>query len=275
MTAAVARHSDTNIFSMFSSEREGLYRARREAFALAMLGQAALLGLAVYLTGYVIQHPPGAGGELPIHIRNLPLVFSRPGGGGGGGLDPLPASHGAVPKSSLDFQLAPPQVIVLNPNPRLTVTPTIVAPPDLRVDARSYGDPLAAISNAPSNGRGGPGGVGDHGCCGGDGPGNGPGGGPGPFKAGYGGVSVPVVIFNPEPVFSEEARKAKAQGIVVLLVVVDTDGHTRDLRVQSSLGMGLDEKAMEAVSKWRFHPAMFNGKPVPAQIAVEVNFHLY
>ena len=88
-------------------------------------------------------------------------------------------------------------------------------------------------------------------------------------------MTAPRVIYNPEPGFSDEARKAKAQGRVVLLVVVGPDGHTHDLHVQSSLGMGLDEKALEAVRTWRFLPAMLNGQPVAAQIAVEVDFHLY
>jgi TonB family protein len=83
------------------------------------------------------------------------------------------------------------------------------------------------------------------------------------------------VIFNPEPSFSDEARKAKQQGIVLLQVVVGKDGHTYDIHVRQSLGMGLDEKAMEAVSRWRFRPATFHGQPVATQIAVQVDFRLY
>ena len=82
------------------------------------------------------------------------------------------------------------------------------------------------------------------------------------------GVTVPQVIFNPEPSFSDEARKAKAQGIVMLLLVVGKDGRPNDVRVGQSLGMGLDEKAIEAVNHWRFRPATLNGQPVATQIAV-------
>jgi len=89
------------------------------------------------------------------------------------------------------------------------------------------------------------------------------------------GVIVPRLIYNPEPTFSDEARKSKTQGSVTLILVVGADGHTCDIHVQSSLGMGLDEKATEAVRRWRFEPAKFNGQPVATQIAVEVNFHLY
>ena len=88
-------------------------------------------------------------------------------------------------------------------------------------------------------------------------------------------MTVPEVIYNPEPSFSDEARKSKTQGIVTLIVVVDADGHTRDIHVQNSLGMGLDQKAIEAVSRWKFRPATLNGQPVPVRIAVEVNFRLF
>lgn len=86
---------------------------------------------------------------------------------------------------------------------------------------------------------------------------------------------MPEVIYNPEPSFSDEARKAKVQGVVVLLVIVGKDGRTYGVRVGQSLGMGLDEKAIEAVGRWRFRPATLNGQPVATQIAVEVDFHLY
>ena len=83
------------------------------------------------------------------------------------------------------------------------------------------------------------------------------------------------MVYGPEPSFSDEARKSKTQGSVVLLLVVGADRRTYDISVQRSLGMGLDEKAIDAVRTWRFHPATLNGQPVAAQIAVEVNFHLY
>jgi TonB family protein len=98
---------------------------------------------------------------------------------------------------------------------------------------------------------------------------------PGIFPMGTKDMTVPQVIFNPEPSFSEEARKAKAQGIVLLLLVVGKDGHPYDIRVRQSLGMGLDEKAIEAVRNWRFRPGTLNGQAVATQIAVQVDFRLY
>jgi TonB family protein len=90
-----------------------------------------------------------------------------------------------------------------------------------------------------------------------------------------GGVSAPRLIYGPDPEFSEEARKAKYQGVVVLWVIVGPDGRTHEIRVARTLGMGLDEKAVEAVRVWRFEPARKNGNPVPVQVTVEVNFRLY
>jgi len=88
-------------------------------------------------------------------------------------------------------------------------------------------------------------------------------------------VIAPRAIYDPEPEYSEEARKVKHEGIVILSLVVDQQGRTRDIRVARSLGMGLDEKAIEAVKKWRFSPGTKDGIAVPVQVNVEVNFRLY
>jgi TonB family protein len=106
------------------------------------------------------------------------------------------------------------------------------------------------------------------------GPGWGGGIGGGPYRVG-GGVSAPRAIFSPDPEYSEEARKAKYQGTVVLYVVVGADGRPHDLRVTRSLGLGLDEKAIEAVRTWRFDPAKKDGQAVAVQVNIEVNFRLY
>ena len=82
------------------------------------------------------------------------------------------------------------------------------------------------------------------------------------------------MLYKVEPEFSEEARKAKHQGMVVLTIEVDSNGNVRNIRVRQSLGLGLDEKAVEAVSRWRFRPGMFNGKPVATEAVVQVNFQL-
>lgn len=98
--------------------------------------------------------------------------------------------------------------------------------------------------------------------------------GGGVYKVG-GGVSAPEAIYSPDPQYSDEARKAHYQGTVILWVIVGADGRPRDVKIARSLGMGLDEKAIEAVRTWRFAPATKDGRPVAVQINVEVNFRLY
>jgi periplasmic protein TonB len=191
-------------------------------------------------------------------------------GGGGGGAEKLPDSKGKLPKIA-PKQFVPPTVHTVE-NPKLSMTPTIIASADLpNIDSNNIGDPLAGLG-VPSNGIGGGGGIGP-GKGPGVGPGSGGGYGGGVFKIG-GGVSAPVPTFKPEPEYSEEARKAKYQGEVWLSVVVDEKGVPQQIKVTRKLGLGLDEKAIEAVAKWRFKPGMKDGKAVSVQATVAVSFHL-
>ena len=96
------------------------------------------------------------------------------------------------------------------------------------------------------------------------------------FRVGEcGGSATPMkLVFKVEPEYSEEARKAKYQGTVVLAIQVGEDGRAHNIRVIRSLGLGLDEKAIEAVRQWRFNPGMCNGQAVDVKASVEVNFRL-
>jgi TonB family protein len=96
----------------------------------------------------------------------------------------------------------------------------------------------------------------------------------GAYRVG-GGVSAPRVIYGPDPEYAEEARSEHFQGTCLLWLVVSPEGLPRDVRVVRSLGHGLDEKAIEAVKRWRFEPAQKDGKPVAVMVNVEVSFHLY
>jgi TonB family protein len=87
-------------------------------------------------------------------------------------------------------------------------------------------------------------------------------------------VTPPVLISKREPDYSEEARKAKLQGTVVLSVEIDGSGAVTNASVVRSLGLGLDEKAVESVYQWRFRPGMRGGQPVSVQTSVQVNFRL-
>jgi periplasmic protein TonB len=203
------------------------------------------------------------------------------GGGGGGDRSATPPSKGKLPRLA-DKQFVPPMAVVHNPDPKLVMEPTLIIQPDAnipKVNMDVLGDPLAK-SGIASNGSGSGGGIGT-GPGGGVGSGRGPGYGPGSggnmgggaYRIG-GGVSPPSVIQKVEPEYSEEARKAKFQGTVILFVVVDEKGNPRDLKVIRPLGLGLDQKAIEAVEKWKFRPGMKDGKPVAVQATIEVNFRL-
>lgn len=93
------------------------------------------------------------------------------------------------------------------------------------------------------------------------------------FRVGSG-ISAPVPTYKREPEYTREAGKNNIQGRVVLYVEVDPTGHTRNIKVIRSLGYGLDEKAIEAVSQWEFRPGMKDGKPVTVAATIEVNFSL-
>ncbi|MEX2304080.1 MAG: energy transducer TonB [Bryobacterales bacterium] len=201
-------------------------------------------------------------------------------GGGGGGLNsPLPVSRGTLPRFDV-HHLAP---AMLDPvdNPRLMVEPTLLGPRDIQVatlDLKWFGDPLAGVG-PPSQGPGSGGGFGnekgtgigpDEGAGYGPGTGNGAGG---VFRIG-GGVSAPVLLLRVDPEYSQEARKARVQGTVVLLIEVWPDGRAHNIRLENGLGMGLDEQAIKAVEQWRFKPGMKNGAPVRVGARVEVHFRL-
>lgn len=85
----------------------------------------------------------------------------------------------------------------------------------------------------------------------------------------------PTPIYQPPPEYSDEARRAKYQGVVTLMLVVDEHGAPTNVRIVTPTGMGLDEKALECVRKWKFQPAQDEGHPIAMEIAVEVAFHLY
>jgi TonB family protein len=95
-----------------------------------------------------------------------------------------------------------------------------------------------------------------------------------PLRKVGGSVLPPVVLFAPEPHFSEQATKAKVGGTVLVGLEIDTDGNPQHVHVIRGIGMGLDEKAIEAVRLYRFKPATENGNPVPVTINIAVNFQV-
>jgi len=214
-----------------------------------------------------------------IDLSSYPRRLRGPAGGGGGGRSVLPVSRGQLPKQS-PRPFTPPMILVTAKEPLLLMEPALLTTPEMPMtNLPQWGDPLSNNS-VYSNGRGTRGGMGD-GDNGGIGDRKGAGHGPGPGGPGgdgstivHGALTAPKVIYQVDPEFSEEARRAKHYGTVILIVDVDTTGHAVNVRIARSLGLGLDEKAVEAVSRWRFRPGMRSGRPVTVSARIEVNFHL-
>jgi TonB family protein len=206
------------------------------------------------------------------------------GGGGGGGTHSLvEASKGKLPKM-VKNPITPPQILKMD-HPILPVEAAVKMPQPLKLpDAANM--PNIGVPNSPqvkfssqgtgSNSGFGTGSGGGIGAGNGNGVGSGSGGGygGGVYHVG-GGVSEPVLIYSVEPEFSDEARRAKYQGICIVQLIVDAQGNPQDVKVIRPLGMGLDQKAVDAVKQYRFRPAMFHGKAVPVIVNIAVNFRIY
>jgi TonB family protein len=265
----------------------GLYATDRKSMLYSVALQSAIVGL-LFTIGLnktvqekVVQTVTPLVAPVLQPLDMAPKKNTMQGGGGGGDRSPTPAAKGKLPKIAMK-QFVPPTEVVVNEHPKLTMEPTIVAPPDAvlpNANLPNIGDPLAKLG-PPSNGMGSGGGIGNgrgggigSGDGAGFGPGSGGGFGGGAFRVG-GGVSQPAVVYKVDPEYSEEARKAKYSGTVLLQLVVDTDGKAKNIKVVKGVGLGLDEKAIEAVQKWKFTPGKKNGQPVPVYATVEVNFRL-
>jgi TonB family protein len=240
--------------------------------------------------------PPAITGTLPstetivmLYNRSIPLILSSPkmdqakrGGGGGGGRKALTPPSKGVPPRGADRQIVPPLVEVKNLAPELVVESTVIAPDlqNLRPLDLQIGDPNGALGPLSAGpGTGGGIGIGDGTGVGpGEGPGVGPGkggntGGGNVFQIG-GGVTPPVVVTQIQPEYSDDARKARVQGTVELIIVVQADGSAKLEKVVHALGYGLDQRAIDAVTRWKFIPGRKDGVPVATRIGVVVNFSL-
>jgi len=215
--------------------------------------------------------------DISPYVAKLPAGNDKAGGGGGGNNHTLtPTSKGKLPKFSYT-QFTPPQAKIENLDPKLAMDPSLLGPPDLKVmnnNMPNFGDPLAKnVTDSLGNGNGT--GIGS-GSGGGLGPGEGGGTGGGVFRAGVNGVGTPSCFYQPAPEYSEEARKTKYQGAVVVEGVINLDGRVTEIKVVKGVGMGLDENAVAAVKTWRCKPASGpGGKPVRTLVPIEVTFRLY
>lgn len=236
-------------------------------------------GLAMALLAFVVtaqvQHvarkPVAATEILTVPPPPLPVSPADDHSGGGGGQHDLSAvSQGRLPKFAPEQLLKPTQAPRIPAS--LPVEPTVVMQNNLKMannDMVNLGLPNSNL-NGVSLGNGGGTGVGS-GYGAGVGPGSGTNTGGGVAHIG-GAVRKPELIFQPEAEFSEEARKARFSGNVEVYLWVDEQGNPSHIRVAHGVGMGLDEKALEAVRQYRFKPATQNGKPVKVDLYVEVTF---
>ena len=219
--------------------------------------------------------------DISAFLPKTPHLTAPAGGGGGGGAHQItPPTKGRLPTFA-KTQIVPPQILRVD-HPKLAVEPTVVMPkmkmpdtnlPNLGIPQSSQVTLSAGNGGGSGFGSGRGGGLGiGHG--GGIGPGEGGDTGGGLAHPG-GGISSPKLIYAPDPEFSDEARRQKYQGVVVLSIIVDAQGNPQNIRVVRALGMGLDEKAVEAVRQYKFKPAQKGGRPVPVAINIEVNFQLF
>jgi periplasmic protein TonB len=216
-----------------------------------------------------------------IPIRETPVyqpVRIHLGGlaGGGGQHSPLPPSKGHPPKPAPRV-FTPPVMTIQDSHPLLEMPPTVLSAVDTQLPTLNLAlGSLTGVSGPPSGGPGRSGGIG-YGDHGGIGDKDGPGGGDGSdsFTGLHGrNVTQPVLLWRQDPEYSDEARKAKLQGIVELGIEVNASGQVTNVRVLRSLGLGLDQRAIDAVRQWKFRPGTMDGKPVSTRATVEVNFRL-
>lgn len=258
------------------------------AIGISTTVNVSILLIALFFVGKkIIQtvKPELTATNIDVGEFTMPKSTVAAAGGGGGGDHSLESPiKGHLPKIEKN-PVAPPQVQTVD-KPKLAMDPAIDVQKDI-VLPDNMAIPNIGVKDSTnvrlaSNGSGASGGMGSGSGGGlgsgyGNGYGSGRGGnvGGGLYRIG-GSVSAPVPLFTPEAEFSDEARRAKYQGACVISLIVDAQGNPQNLRVVRPLGMGLDEKAMEAVRKYKFKPALKDGKtPVPVMINVEVNFRLY
>ena len=259
------------------------------AIGIATTVNLAILGLVIFFGVRriidTVQQQQLHATDVDVSEFKAPHANSLAGGGGGGGdRSIIDANKGHLPKLEKN-PITPPQVPVVE-KPTIPMQSAIDVQKNLMLPDNPL-LPTVGVTKSPnvslaSNGQGANGGMGT-GTGGGLGSGNGNGFGPGfggnagggLYKIG-GGVSAPTLIYKVDAEFSEEARRNKYQGVALIGIIVDAQGNPHNPRVVRSLGMGLDEKAIEAIMQYKFKPAMKDGKtPVPVAITVEIDFHIY
>jgi protein TonB len=255
------------------------------SFVIHVVAIALILALALKARTSMVLQPTVVVTPMDFKLTvpppiTMPVAKVQGGGGGGGAHQIVEPTRGHLPTIVAKTPITPPQIIRID-RPKLGVEPTeVVKMPDNNT-LPNFGMSQSPQIALASQGKGSGSGFGQ-GLGGGIGAGHGAGAGPG-SGGGYGGglmsvgggVSAPVVIHSVEPEFTDDARRANFQGSVSIKLIVDSQGNPQDVRLASHLGMGLEEKAIEAVRQYKFRPAMYQGHPVSVQIVMDVDFHLH
>ena len=272
------------IFTVDPLNFKGDRKSSAVSFVIHVAAITLILSVALKVRSNVVLQPATVvtpmDFKLTVPPMTMPVAKVQGGGGGGGAHEVVPPRRGHLPTIVAKTPITPPQIIRIE-QPKLAVPPSeIVKMPDNPIM------PNVGVSDSPqvalaSQGKGSGSGFGQ-GLGGGIGAGHGVGagiGGGGGYGGGLmsvgGGVSAPQLLRSVQPEFTETARQQNFQGSVSIKLIVDSQGNPQDVRLMSHLGMGLEEKAIEAVRQYKFRPAMYQGHPVSVQIIIDVDFHLH
>ena len=287
--------------------------ARKTTHGVSAAAAAHLLAAAIiFFPGAFISKSDDVIAEPVRDVKLVYLMQIGKGGGGGGGgwlerTPPPPAKRKApvtLPKREASPvpparpKAAPPAPTPTPepPKPEVRVEQTPIEkpappppppPPAVQAPVKSLpADPVESTGlpeappRPPSRGTGSGGGVGSgagqgigEGTGGGLGAGTGGGTGGGVYQPGAG-IDPPTLVREVRPVYTDEARRQRLEGDVILEIVVRSDGTVGSIRVKRSLGGGLDQRAIDAVRQWRFNPARRHGTPVDVAVEVAVEFKL-
>jgi len=284
-TAAPLSPSSSNGAPIHLLEHEGSPRIIR-AQTVSLLTHAAMIAVLAFAAMHIYKSAKPSGADVTTvqsHLKFPRSLLARDNGlrpdegtGSGGGRTPIPTTAGnLVPVSSI--QLLKPSLPVKQ-EAQIVVPPTILdasaAPVLTFVDKIGllwmHGDtnsPGPGDSNTIGSSRGNTMGDSEK-----DGPG-GRGSSSGKYSAG---VTWPKCAYCSDPLYTDEAREAKLQGTVTMLVLVGADGRASQIRIVRGIGLGLDEHAVQAIRGWKFVPALdASRRAVPAWVTVEAVFRLF
>lgn len=217
-----------------------------------------------------VPHPSAK--HAPDRNRILLQPAPSPSKGGGGSRSPLPPSKGRLPRYAHQ-QFVPVMIRPVVIEPKLAMEPTITVRLATELPTSALIGAPTGVPGPPSGGSGGPFGIGGD-RNGGIGEDVGSGVGTIVAQPLSAASNPPVPIYKLEPEYSDQARKARIQGTVVLEGIIDERGLTHALKVRDGLGYGLDEQAIQAVKLWRFKPAMKDGRPLAIQGVFFLTFRL-